>query len=206
MSSINLLFLGNAGDLEDNTGGDVSDSSESSECRIDQLAATLDCTRVSSAGHANFNYETKAQEISLKPLISPKSMWKTDLECCLERYTAEELLSGSNQVFCDNCTMKKNGSKSNGHVRRDMIKRDLIIRLPAILTIHLKRFQQVSRVNCIKKRANLARTFRFSEILYVDGPKRSCGTDLPIVPFTNSLSTNISRLFSIVNLSILIVR
>jgi len=82
--------------------------------------------------------------MSLKLLTSTKPVIKTDLERCLERYTAEELFSGSNQVFCDTCTFDTFGPESNERVRCDTIKRDLIIHLPAVLIIHLKRFEQVN--------------------------------------------------------------
>ncbi|CAH8538498.1 unnamed protein product [Schistosoma turkestanicum] len=80
---------------------------------------------------------------------------------CLSKYTSTELLTGSNRLICDICTkrnvlenslnssiheqpMTNNQSISNRQcIFQDVIKRDLIYKPPAILMIHLKRFQQI---------------------------------------------------------------
>ncbi|CAI2731866.1 unnamed protein product [Schistosoma spindalis] len=89
---------------------------------------------------------------------------------CLSKYTSAELLTGSNRLICDVCTKqnslnneleyklnsetmnKQTPSNNNNNnnknsnkpdILQDVIKRDLIYKPPPILTIHLKRFQQV---------------------------------------------------------------
>ncbi len=94
--------------------------------------------------------EAQAKSLSQLPIIATTSRTTavTDLERHLARYTAPEALTGSNQTICEVCT-KRAGGGGGGKggkpsVRCDSVKRDLIIRPPAVLTIHLKRFQQVS--------------------------------------------------------------
>ncbi|CAH8602989.1 unnamed protein product [Schistosoma curassoni] len=84
----------------------------------------------------------------------------TSIYECLSKYTSAELLTGSNRLICDVCTkrnsldelennltsetMNKQTSNNNKpDILQDVIKRDLIYKPPPILTIHLKRFQQV---------------------------------------------------------------
>ncbi|CAH8603416.1 unnamed protein product [Schistosoma margrebowiei] len=88
----------------------------------------------------------------------------TSIYECLSKYTSAELLTGSNRLICDVCTkrnsldelennlnsetMNKQTSNNNNNsnkpdILQDVIKRDLIYKPPPILTIHLKRFQQV---------------------------------------------------------------
>lgn len=78
----------------------------------------------------------------------------TSLQRCLEKFTAIELIN--EKLSCDTCTSKLNKiskrtplSKSNSTkstkpppVATSVLKQYLICDLPAVLTIHLKRFQQ----------------------------------------------------------------
>lgn len=145
-------IVGEVADTEDNEGGGLSDSSappppSSSD---DSLARDLSTKlRISPAGTSALavalpDEEWQAKSLSQEPIAvlsspsSPSSV--TDLERYLARFTAAERLCGSNQTTCEVCTKRSGGAKS---IRRDSVKRDLIIRPPAVLTIHLKRFQQV---------------------------------------------------------------
>jgi ubiquitin carboxyl-terminal hydrolase 16/45 len=66
---------------------------------------------------------------------------------CLNQFTAAELLTGNNKFGCESCSKKKykeKGSKGKMEmVYTNACKQLLIFRPPAILTLHLKRFQQV---------------------------------------------------------------
>ncbi|OON20733.1 ubiquitinyl hydrolase 1, partial [Opisthorchis viverrini] len=73
------------------------------------------------------------------------------LYTCLSRFTTPEHLCGSNRIQCDTCSGRHPDDQSdaseshaapNTRVYRDAIRRDLILEPPALLTIHLKRFQQ----------------------------------------------------------------
>ncbi|KAL8603378.1 hypothetical protein ACOMHN_004229 [Nucella lapillus] len=69
---------------------------------------------------------------------------------CLHQFTAAELLTGSNKVSCKMCTRlrPKNATPHKDKKGSDMVysnaaKQFLILTPPAVLTLHLKRFEQV---------------------------------------------------------------
>ncbi|VDP74047.1 unnamed protein product [Echinostoma caproni] len=75
-----------------------------------------------------------------------------DLYSCLSLFTAPEHLDGTNRIVCPQCNKHPNGrgdqastddTKSQNQVLTDAIRRDLVLQPPALLTIHLKRFQQI---------------------------------------------------------------
>ncbi|ELT96769.1 hypothetical protein CAPTEDRAFT_225117 [Capitella teleta] len=66
---------------------------------------------------------------------------------CLNQFTAPELLTGNNKFGCVVCTRQKN-KKSGDKDKTEMVlanasKQLLILQLPPVLTLHLKRFQQM---------------------------------------------------------------
>uniref|UniRef100_A0A1L8DTN2 Ubiquitin carboxyl-terminal hydrolase n=1 Tax=Nyssomyia neivai TaxID=330878 RepID=A0A1L8DTN2_9DIPT len=67
-----------------------------------------------------------------------------DGECsvasCLNNFTALELMTGNNKVGCDACTEKFNG-KGGKTINTNATKQFLISSPPAVLILHLKRFQ-----------------------------------------------------------------
>lgn len=64
------------------------------------------------------------------------------LQSCLNNFTAVELMTGNNKVGCDNCTLKQNNNKEGGKtVYTNATKQFLISSPPAVLILHLKRFQ-----------------------------------------------------------------
>ncbi|ESO89287.1 hypothetical protein LOTGIDRAFT_229162 [Lottia gigantea] len=71
------------------------------------------------------------------------------ISSCLHQFTSAELLTGSNKVTCDNCTrikMKKlpnKDKKKSDSVCSNANKQYLIFQPPAVLTLHLKRFEQI---------------------------------------------------------------
>lgn len=62
------------------------------------------------------------------------------VQSCLSQFTALELLTGNNKVGCDTCTERLNG-KDGKTVYTNATKRFLVSSPPAILILHLKRFQ-----------------------------------------------------------------
>ncbi|CAI4227397.1 unnamed protein product [Auanema sp. JU1783] len=84
-----------------------------------------------------------------KVLVSPPNGYSHErsLGACLLEFTAEEVLAGPNAYECENCCSpinKKNGAKGNDKKRVEALKRYLIYEPPVVLTLHLKRFQQLS--------------------------------------------------------------
>lgn len=72
------------------------------------------------------------------PYISKEN--ECSVQSCLNGFTASELLSGNNKVCCDACTKRING-ESGKSVNTNASKQFLISSLPAVLILHLKRFQ-----------------------------------------------------------------
>ncbi|XP_055598388.1 ubiquitin carboxyl-terminal hydrolase 16 [Uranotaenia lowii] len=62
------------------------------------------------------------------------------IQSCLNSFTVVEMMTGNNKVCCDNCTERING-KDGKSVYTNATKQFLISSPPAILIIHLKRFQ-----------------------------------------------------------------
>lgn len=119
--------------------------SEASLCN--DLATKL---RISSAGEetaiAQPDEEAEAKTISICPISSTVPSDPTDLERCLAKFTEATDLSGVNRTVCEQCTERasdESGNSGTDGVRCDSVKRDLIIKPPAVLTLHLKRYVQV---------------------------------------------------------------
>lgn len=75
--------------------------------------------------------------------LSPRYVCDEDecsIQSCLSQFTALELLTGNNKVGCETCTERING-KEGKTVYTNATKRFLVSSPPAILILHLKRFQ-----------------------------------------------------------------
>ncbi|XP_072944709.1 ubiquitin carboxyl-terminal hydrolase 16/45 isoform X2 [Epargyreus clarus] len=75
--------------------------------------------------------------------LSPRYVCDDDecsVQSCLTQFTALELLTGNNKVGCETCTERING-KDGKTVYTNATKRFLVSSPPAILILHLKRFQ-----------------------------------------------------------------
>lgn len=62
------------------------------------------------------------------------------LQSCLNNFTAVELMTGNNKVGCDSCSERING-KGGKTINTTATKQFLISSPPAVLILHLKRFQ-----------------------------------------------------------------
>lgn len=62
------------------------------------------------------------------------------VQSCLNQFTAPELLTGNNKVGCELCT-KRHGGPEKKTVYTNAMKQLLIYNPPAVLILHLKRFQ-----------------------------------------------------------------
>ncbi|XP_050309022.1 ubiquitin carboxyl-terminal hydrolase 16 [Anthonomus grandis grandis] len=92
------------------------------------------------------------------------------VESCLNQFTECELLMGSNKVGCDLCT-KRSGNKKT--IYTDASKQLLIYNPPAVLILHLKRFQV-----CRFRSAKMSKFVKFS-------------TELDLGPFCSKRSQNL---------------
>ena len=103
---------------------------------------------------------------------------------CLTQFTAPELLTGNNKWACDRCTKlqarakRREGdddNKSNGisedktdKVYSNASKQLLIFSPPAILTIHLKRFQQTMyNLRKVNRHVDFPKLLDFGSILFL---------------------------------------
>lgn len=86
-----------------------------------------------------------------------------DNECsvqsCLNNFTAVELMTGNNKVGCDSCSEKING-KGGKTINTNATKQFLISSPPAVLILHLKRFQVGPR--CMFRKLSKHVTFPFT--------------------------------------------
>lgn len=62
------------------------------------------------------------------------------VQSCLNNFTAAELMTGNNKVGCDTCSESING-KGGKTINTNATKQFLISSPPAVLILHLKRFQ-----------------------------------------------------------------
>lgn len=62
------------------------------------------------------------------------------VQSCLNQFTECELLAGNNKVRCELCT-KRHGGLEKKSIYTDASKQLLIYNPPAVLILHLKRFQ-----------------------------------------------------------------
>ncbi|CAK1550366.1 unnamed protein product [Leptosia nina] len=82
-------------------------------------------------------------QFSRQSPLSPRYVCDEDecsVQSCLSNFTALELLTDNNKVSCDTCTERVNG-KNGKMVYTNASKRFLVSSPPAILILHLKRFQ-----------------------------------------------------------------
>ncbi|XP_038077422.1 ubiquitin carboxyl-terminal hydrolase 16-like [Patiria miniata] len=79
---------------------------------------------------------------TLAPRYQGKSL-ECSVESCLSQFTVPEWLTGANRFGCEHCSKNTDKDKEKKVVYTDASKQLLIHQPPSILTLHLKRFQQV---------------------------------------------------------------
>ncbi|XP_063244272.1 ubiquitin carboxyl-terminal hydrolase 16/45 [Bacillus rossius redtenbacheri] len=65
----------------------------------------------------------------------------TSVQSCLSQFTAVELMTGNNKVGCESCSQRHNQDKAGKMVYTNATKQLLVSSPPAVLILHLKRFQ-----------------------------------------------------------------
>lgn len=137
----------------------------------EQKAARMKAKRVRTQSHSDWS-----------TTIAPRYQCE-DGECsvqsCLNNFTGVELMTGNNKVGCENCTKNINGSDSKAKtVNTNATKQFLISSPPAVLILHLKRFQLGPR--CIFRK--LARSVSFPMVLDI---APFCGSKVKNLPNIN---------------------
>jgi hypothetical protein len=124
----------------------------------------------------NNNFKLEAMQSLAKRSLN--SISEDDISCSLQsfllKFTSPEFLTGNNKFGCVNCTRssyRKLNSNNENFIPKDFktiytqaVKQYLICELPAILTIHLKRFQKHGfRLEKVNKHVNfpLGKTFLY---------------------------------------------
>ncbi|RXN03625.1 ubiquitin carboxyl-terminal hydrolase 16-like isoform X1 [Labeo rohita] len=106
----------------------------------------------SSGDAKEYTVVNQDPELAFKSLASRTAPEKQEcsVESCLYQFTEVEHLIENNRLLCGTCTKSQSGHKGDGKkaVYRDALKQMLISDPPAVLTLHLKRFQQVSYTVC----------------------------------------------------------
>jgi len=135
---ISSIKLGNPV-VEDNGSGDQSLSEKDKRLAVEEVQ------------RQHLKHEWTARTLSSLAPRYQASSGECSLYSCLNNFTQSELLTGPNKWACDSCTDRKkassdsssDSSKSNaGTVYSSASKQLLLFSPPAILTLHLKRFQQ----------------------------------------------------------------
>lgn len=81
------------------------------------------------------------------------------VQSCLNQFTACELMTGNNKVSCEQCT-KRHGGAEQKPVNTNAMKQLLIYNPPAVLILHLKRFQV-----CRFRSAKVSKFVKFPTLL-----------------------------------------
>ncbi|XP_037938167.1 ubiquitin carboxyl-terminal hydrolase 45 isoform X2 [Teleopsis dalmanni] len=154
-----------------NVGISVKAQMENLELKEQQNATRKKVKRVRTLSHSDWS-----------TTIAPRYQCE-DGECsvqsCLNNFTAIELMTGNNMVGCENCTKRINGDNPKAKtVNTNATKQFLISSPPAVLILHLKRFQLGPR--CIFRK--LTRAVNFPMILDV---APFCGSKVKNLPNIN---------------------
>ncbi|XP_067638028.1 ubiquitin carboxyl-terminal hydrolase 16/45 [Eurosta solidaginis] len=133
-----------------------------------QREARIKAKRVRTQSHSDWS-----------TTIAPRYQCE-DGECsvqsCLNNFTAVELMTGNNKVGCENCTKNINGTDPKAKtVYTNATKQFLISSPPAVLILHLKRFQLGPR--CIFRK--LTRAVSYPMILDI---APFCGSKVKNLP------------------------
>lgn len=164
----------------------------------DSLSNEMDKLQLTSEASALTSVESKASTAAAQAAASKRakakrvrtqsySDWSTtiapryqckDGECsvqsCLNNFTAVELMTGNNKVGCDNCTKRING-EGGKTIYTNATKQFLVSSPPAVLILHLKRFQIGQR--CIFRK--LAGPVKFPMVLDI---APFCGSKVKNLP------------------------
>ncbi|XP_017064715.1 ubiquitin carboxyl-terminal hydrolase 16 [Drosophila eugracilis] len=98
------------------------------------------------------------------------------VQSCMNNFTAVELMTGQNKVGCDSCTLRINGSDPQAKsVNTNATKQLLVSSPPAVLILHLKRFQLGPR--CIFRK--LTRPVSYPNLLDIAA---FCGSKVKNLP------------------------
>lgn len=115
--------------------------------QMDQLKQQMDHLKLREQAKANGRAKrVRTQSYSdWSTTIAPRyqcEVGECSVQSCLNNFTAVELMTGQNKVGCENCTRRFNGNDPQAKsVNTNATKQLLVSSPPAVLILHLKRFQ-----------------------------------------------------------------
>ena len=147
----------------------------------DDFAASLSEALIQNDN--NFKKEAMQNLARRSSTTTEEDYVSCSLQSFLLKFTSSELLTGNNKYGCENCTRsayRKICSNINFSIPKEIktiyteaTKQYLICELPAVLTIHLKRFQQNGfRLEKVNKHVNFP-------------------LELDMAPFTSKMCSNL---------------
>ncbi|XP_055683894.1 ubiquitin carboxyl-terminal hydrolase 45 [Lutzomyia longipalpis] len=112
----------------------LNDQKDDSETEVDKCNEIIKPkqTRIRTYSHADWSS-------TLAPRYQCEE-GECSVQSCLNNFTALELMTGNNRVGCDACTERING-KGGKTINTNATKQFFISSPPAVLILHLKRFQ-----------------------------------------------------------------
>ncbi|VDK43507.1 unnamed protein product [Anisakis simplex] len=124
-------------DLNDNDGNDDLQNDNGISSSKEDLCDNLNKSM-------KLNGDEDIDECSLLLSDTPIDDCASTLSSCLKAFTATETLSAPNTYECEKCCLPYNKKICNGLKKRSVeaSKRYLVYEPPAVLTLHLKRFEQ----------------------------------------------------------------
>ncbi|XP_073829445.1 ubiquitin specific protease 16/45 [Musca autumnalis] len=133
------------GELKANDNGDTPAAMQSVINQLDRLQIENEELQQKKAARAKAKRARTQSYSDWSTTIAPRYQCG-DGECsvpsCLNNFTAVELMTGNNKVGCEACTKRINGDDPKAKtVNTNATKQFLISSPPAVLILHLKRFQ-----------------------------------------------------------------
>ncbi|XP_061388617.1 ubiquitin carboxyl-terminal hydrolase 16/45 [Musca vetustissima] len=133
------------GDIKSEENGDNSAAMQSVINKLDRLQIENDEQQQKKSARAKAKRSRTQSYSDWSTTIAPRYQCE-DGECsvqsCLNNFTAVELMTGNNKVGCEACTKRINGDDPKAKtVNTNATKQFLISSPPAVLILHLKRFQ-----------------------------------------------------------------
>lgn len=98
-------------------------------------------TKCNGVGDVTSGLSKLSASAPQSPTRYPVASGECSIQSCLNQFTARELMSGSNKVGCEACTERENKGIKGKMVCTTSTKQYLVSRVPAVLILHLKRFQ-----------------------------------------------------------------
>jgi ubiquitin carboxyl-terminal hydrolase 16/45 len=169
----------NENNVENQMDIDDNNNNNDSTGKIDDITTLLNDALIQNDN----NFKLEAMQSLAHRRSSTTDEESCSLQSFLLKFTSPELLTGNNKFGCEHCTrsaypkLNSNASslpKEMKTVYTQATKQYLICELPAVLTIHLKRFQQHGfRLEKVNKHVNFP-------------------LELDMAPYTSKMCTNLN--------------